>query len=545
MKKPLSIVMPVLLFVFVAATAVRAQSASQQTTTAADASKDIYACPMHPNQHSDKPGKCPICGMTMVKVQQPGSTASPGMPNMPGMQMPNQQTTPAHPQGLQEPENPNVRTGSQTPVPELLTETAKRPAMALKDFQDLATANNPSLKQASDIARRSAGQARQAGLYPNPSFGYQGEEIRGGAFGGGEQGAFVQQTIVLGGKLGLRRRVFEEQRRQDELGVVEQRYRLTGDVEQIFYSTLAAQETVNLRRNLMRLALDAVETAHQLGNVGQADAPDVLQAEVEAEQAKVEFVTAERMFIQEFRSLAALVGKPDLPVTSLQGNLEEYPKIDAEVIVETIVRDSPSVKRAQQGVAQAETQLRSARREAVPDLQVRAGIQNDRELLSPEIPGSKRVGTIGFLTAGVTIPIFNRNQGNVEAAGAELERARNEVTRVALSIRQSAQPLVQTYLTDQLQAERYKNEMIPRAIRAYRLYLAKYGQMAAAYPQVIVSQRTLFQLEVNYIRTLESLWTNASTLRNFTLSGGLNVPTPSGSSSTTINLPNGGGGPVE
>lgn len=481
-----------------------------------------------------------IQGQVQTPKTQPAANQPTQAGQMPGMQMP-----PSHPGSLQETEKPNVRIGSQTPMPELLTEAAKRPPMRLKDFQDLAAANNPSLKQAADIVRRSAGQAKQAGLYPNPSVGYQGEEIRGGAFGGGEQGAFVQQTIILGGKLGLRRRVFEEQRRQDELGVVEQRYRLAGDVEQSFYSTLAAQETVNLRRDLMHLTLEAVATAHQLGNVGQADAPDILQAEVEAEQAKVEFMTAQREFIQQFHSLAAVAGKPELPLAPLEGKLDEYPKIDAETIVEMIVRDSPSIKRAQQAVAKAEAQVRSARREAVPDLQVRAGLQNDRELLGAEIPNSKRVGTIGFVTAGVNIPIFNRNQGNVEAARADLERARNEVARLVLSIRQSAQPLLQAYLADQLQAERYKNEIIPRATRAYRLYLAKYTQMASAYPQVIVSQRTLFQLQVNYIRTLEDLWANATTLQNYTLTGGLSVPSTAGSSSTTINLPNGGGGTVE
>lgn len=29
--------------------------------------KDIWYCPMHPNYTSDKPGSCPICGMTLVK----------------------------------------------------------------------------------------------------------------------------------------------------------------------------------------------------------------------------------------------------------------------------------------------------------------------------------------------------------------------------------------------------------------------------------------------------------------------------------------------
>ncbi|MEO2091404.1 MAG: heavy metal-binding domain-containing protein [Gemmataceae bacterium] len=33
----------------------------------ADATAGKYQCPMHSQVHSDKPGKCPICGMRMVK----------------------------------------------------------------------------------------------------------------------------------------------------------------------------------------------------------------------------------------------------------------------------------------------------------------------------------------------------------------------------------------------------------------------------------------------------------------------------------------------
>jgi hypothetical protein len=46
----------------------------------------LYTCPMHPQVVSDHPGKCPICGMTLV----PKAKAAPSPPNgtmdsMPGM----------------------------------------------------------------------------------------------------------------------------------------------------------------------------------------------------------------------------------------------------------------------------------------------------------------------------------------------------------------------------------------------------------------------------------------------------------------------------
>ena len=200
--------------------------------------------------------------------------------------------------------------------------------------------------------------------------------------------------------------------------------------------------------------------------------------------------------------------------------------------------------RAQEAVAREE-QLRSARREAVPDLQLRAELQQNRQLLEAEVSNTYRVGLQGFVIAGVNIPVFNRNQGNTAAAKAELAKAQEEVTRVQLLLRRTAQPLLQAYLTEQVEAERYKSEMIPRAARAYQLYLNKYRQMASAYPQVIISQRTLFQLRLDYIQTLENLWKSAIALQNFTLSGGLDAPTPSGNSSTSINLPNSSGGGVD
>jgi hypothetical protein len=40
----------------------------------------VYACPMHPDVKSDKPGACPKCGMTLVLAQKAGRKRVPGYP---------------------------------------------------------------------------------------------------------------------------------------------------------------------------------------------------------------------------------------------------------------------------------------------------------------------------------------------------------------------------------------------------------------------------------------------------------------------------------
>jgi cobalt-zinc-cadmium efflux system outer membrane protein len=426
--------------------------------------------------------------------------------------------------------------------PDLLVEAKTTPALKLEQLERMAAKNNPTLGQAQAVARTSSALARQAGLWPNPSVGYLGEQIRGGSFHGGEQGGFVQQNIVLGGKLHLRQQVYEQQRKVDEIGIDERRLSIEGAVRVQFYTALAQLRTVEIRRQLMQVAMDAALTAHQLANVGQADAPDVLQSEVEAEQAELDFAGAQRQYIEAFRLLAALSGSPDLPLALLDGDLEKSPEIDADHLLQTLVEQSPSVKRAQQEVSRAEAVLKRNKREAVPDLNLRAGEQQNFE----ELPGiSKSVGAQSFATATIQIPLFNRNQGNVDAAKAELERDQQEVIRIKLALAQSSQPLLQQYLTSKLEAERYRTQMIPRAQRAYQLYLQKYNNMAAAYPEVIISQRTLFQLQESYVRSLGELWTSAVLLQNYLLADGMSAPAAGGSRSMEINLPTGGSGSPE
>lgn len=394
--------------------------------------------------------------------------------------------------------------------------------LTLEQLQRMALTNNPTLGEAKAGVNAAAGRTLQAGLWPNPTIGYIGEEIRGGSFGGGQHGVFFQQNIVLGGKLGLDRKISVEEGRQAMAEVDEQRLRVENGVRIAFYQALAAQQMVEVRNNLRALANDAVETTRQLFNIGQADQPDVLQAQVEADAAELAAIAEQQEQTRAWRVLASAVGKPDLALTRLAGNLEELPILDIDRELQTILHDSPAMKIAQLGVAHADAEFTRARRDSVPDLSLRAGYVNNLEQLGSVPP--KSVGAEGFAEVGVNLHLFNRNQGNIEAAKANHERASFEVQRVSLVLTQLAAPILQSYASSRAAADVYKARTLPNARRAYELYLAKYHEGAAAYPQVLIAQRTLFELETKYIVALENTWVSAATLQGLLLTDGLDRP---------------------
>jgi cobalt-zinc-cadmium efflux system outer membrane protein len=79
------------------------------------------------------------------------------------------------------------------------------------------------------------------------------------------------------------------------------------------------------------------------------------------------------------------------------------------------------------------------------------------------------------------------------------------------------------YRSARTMVEKYRTQVIPRARQAYEMYLSNFRQMAAAYPQVLIAQRTLFQVEVEYARALVELRRGAAGLRGFLLEGGLDA----------------------
>ncbi len=423
--------------------------------------------------------------------------------------------------------------GAQTPLPPAafafnsspITQTTPA-VLRLEDLEQMALQANPTLAQADAAIRAAEGKRVQAGLPPNPIVGYSGEELAFRAIGEkSEHLAFIEQTIPLGGKLRKSRAIIAQEKLQTEQVAAAQRQRILNGIRVLFYRALGAQQLVEVRTELAKLARDAVKVTGELFNVGQADRPDVAQIRIEAERAELDLIMAENEQAQVWLELGAVVGNPSLKPARLVGELDKnLPTLDSQTLLQQLLANSPEIKRARTGVERARAVIARAKAENAPDLFLRGGIGYNRELLEKEIPNAGRTGPEAQLEVGLRIPLFNRNQGGIAAATAELDIAEREVQRVELLLRARFAAAYRSYLNAQRVAAQYEKQIVPNAQSAYDMYLKNFRGMAAAYPQVLIAQRTLFQVRADYIAALVDTWQNAILLQGYLLSGALAAP---------------------
>lgn len=401
-------------------------------------------------------------------------------------------------------------------------EHAQGALLSLEQFEKMARESNPTLRQAEAEIRAANARRQQAGLYPNPMVGYTSDEVRGGSVGGGKQGFFIQQTIVTAGKLRLNRDVYGHEAKLATLEAEEQQVRVTSAVKMAFVRVLAAQELLDARRDLAKIAQDAADTQRRLLNTGQADETEVLDAEIAAQRTRLAAQMQENTLREEWRSLTAIVGRPETPLATVAGDLTaNWPELNEEEAVEAIAKESPAIRIAEATAVRDLALLLRARRQPIPDVQLRAGMEYNNDLLAN---GRFAKGWEGIAEIGVQLPIFNRNQGEVAAARAEIDRAEQEKKRVALALRDRAASAVDQYASAHLMAIEYRDEMLPRAKKAYGLMVEKYGLMLASYPRVLEAQRKLYELQAEYITALEAVWTNGIALQGYLLTDGLEAP---------------------
>ncbi len=217
---------------------------------------------------------------------------------------------------------------------------------------------------------------------------------------------------------------------------------------------LVAQRTMELTEQLVRIGEEGVKAAEQLLKAKEAARVDLLQARIEADSARILLERARNRYTGAWRSLMAVVGDPALQPIPLAGSLQDgMVQLTWEDTLNRLLATSPQLAGAQVGVARAQATLNREYAGRIPNVDLQAGVQYD----------NASQDTIAGVQVGLPIPIYNRNQGNIRRAQAELTAAQYEVGRVRLALQQRLAVVFEQYATARQQVDRYTTDILPNA----------------------------------------------------------------------------------
>ncbi len=449
----------------------------------------------------------PPQGTVAVSFRQPEPTPQPPAPGQPA---------PAAPAI---PDTQPVPAGEVLPVPHAVPADNEAVALppvhllTLADFEGMALANNPSIARAAALVRAARGNYIQVGLPPNPSVGYEGQQI--GSRGLAEQdGVFVSQEFVRGGKLRLNREVAAKQWAQAEHQLAAQQQRVLTDVRIAYSMVLIAQRQVDLANELLSVAKRTQQVADKLLLGKEVGRGDLVQAELEIGSAEILTNNAANRHMAAWRALAFSAGNPELALQRLDGEVDG-PGIERtwEGTVERIISRSPEIGAAVANLEAARWSAQRAMVEKVPNLTVQ-GLYNFRDQGINGRPD-------GAIMVGLPLPIWDRNQGRVMQTQNEAAAASRALDQLELSLQQRLATVFERYRNAHFQVQQYRERILPKAQESLTLMQRLYQGGEATYISLLTAQRTYFQTNLNYLESLVTLKTTEAEIEGLLLSGSL------------------------
>ncbi len=385
--------------------------------------------------------------------------------------------------------------------------------LTLADLETMALAGNPSIARTSALLDAARGNYIQVGLPPNPSAGYEGQQI--GSRGLAEQdGVFVSQEIVRGGKLKLNRQVAAQEWVRAEQELSAQQQRVLTDVRVAYYEVLIAQRQDSLTTELLQVARRALNVAEGLLKGKEVGRVDVLQAELETENAEIIARNARHRRAAAWQRLSAVVGNPSLPIQDLDGDLEHpHGEYTWDGSLQLVLTNSPEIAAAVANVERARWAVQRAVVEQTPNVTV-LGLVNWRD---NGIGGRSD----GGISVGVPLPLWNRNQGGIIQAQGQVAAAERALDQLELALQDRLTPVYERYANAFHQVARYRTKILPAAQESLDLTRQLYQGGETGFVNLLLAQRTYSQTNLNYLESLRALRGAEAEIEGLLLSGSL------------------------
>ena len=369
-------------------------------------------------------------------------------------------------------------------------------ALTLREALARALQRSPELKTYSYDIRAAEALVLQAGLKPNPELGATLENPTGsGRYKGGdemEQTLQLSRLLELGGKRPARIAEARASRVLIEWDYEAKRVEVLKDTTLAFVGVLAAQRVQELSKETIGLLEKSLSDASDRVKAARAATVESMRASVALRSASIEADHAEHDLNIARSRLAAMWGAKTVDFAEVRGDLDQQPEEPNLDALRAKLARNPELARFQTVREAREAALHAQKTLAVPYVTLYAG---------PRVTGVWHdvTGVIGF---SMPLPWGNKNQGNIAAAQARLDKTADEKRAVEARAFAELNAAYQELIRAGHEAVILKTKLLPEAEKAVEQLNTSYEAGRGTQFEVLDARRTLITARQQHLLAL-------------------------------------------
>lgn len=385
----------------------------------------------------------------------------------------------------------------------------------------LALRRSPLLGSAAAAIGAARGDLRQAGLRPNPELTVTAENAAGtGQYRGArslETTAELSQRLEVGGQRAARIGVARTEVALADRDAAAARLDLVRDVRKAFADAVAARRAVAIEADRVRLAQETLRAARERVRAGRDAVLQERRADVALSTAQLARQRAERTAELALRVLAALLAADSVALSGADRWFDQIGPMPegAGAAQPEDPAANPDFARWNDALQRAQAALALERSRATPDVTLGLGIRRYRETSD----------TAMVMSLSVPLPVFDRNQGGIARAGAQLTQtefaADNARRTLATSLGHARAQLAIAWR----EVTGLRRTVVPAAEQAFGFAREGYQEGRFSFLEVLDAQRTLFEARGQLNDALREFHLRRAEADR--LAGGPTLPTPS------------------
>jgi cobalt-zinc-cadmium efflux system outer membrane protein len=368
--------------------------------------------------------------------------------------------------------------------------------LTLRSALDRALQVSPELSAYDEESRARAAEISQAARWTNPELSIEVENVAGSGpyrgFDAAETTWQLSQEFALGSKRQLRRSVAEVEHDRARHDLASARIEVQARIARHFLTTLAAQEHLKLAEEQIALATRTLTAVEEKIVAGKAPAVEkyrfqsaLAEARLDKEKARLSLATARQ-------TLAGHLGLETPALGGVSGDLTILPPLPAYSEIEAqLDRNPESVRRQLESEARRRA-LAVERANRLGDPTIAVGLRNFKESDDSAL----------LFGLSLPLPLFDRNQGNVQAASSRLAAAQAQEANGRLESRAGLAESWQSLAASLAEAQALRAEILPSAQQTYEAASFGYQSGKFAVLEVQEAQQTLIEVRERYLEVL-------------------------------------------